>query len=104
MARTVIAFLEALDLHDVTLVGNDTGGAICQFVLDTTPPIGRVVLTNCDAFENFPPSPFDKLLAIGSTPAGLRRCCPTRTTAFAIRRPASGCSPSRWTPTRRAAG
>ena len=35
IARLIIEFLEALDLDDVTLVGNDTGGAICQFLLDT---------------------------------------------------------------------
>ena len=40
VARQIIAFLEALDLHDVTLVGNDTGGALCQFVLDTDPAPG----------------------------------------------------------------
>ena len=27
------SFLEALDLHDVTLVANDTGGALCQLVV-----------------------------------------------------------------------
>jgi pimeloyl-ACP methyl ester carboxylesterase len=59
VARQIIAFMEALDLHDVTLVGNDTGGALCQFVLDTDAArVGRVVLTNCDAFDQFPPPPF----------------------------------------------
>ena len=62
VARQIIAFLEALDLHDVTLVGNDTGGALCQFVLDTDPArVGRIVLTNCDAFDQFPPPPFGLL-------------------------------------------
>jgi pimeloyl-ACP methyl ester carboxylesterase len=62
VARHVLSFLEAMNLDDVTLVGNDTGGAICQFVIDTDPArIGRLVLTNCDAFENFPPAPFDVL-------------------------------------------
>jgi pimeloyl-ACP methyl ester carboxylesterase len=60
VARLILSFLEALDLQDVTLVGNDTGGALCQFVLDTDASrIGRVVLTNCDAFESFPPFPFN---------------------------------------------
>ena len=55
IARQLAAFLEALDLdRDVTLVGNDTGGAICQFLLDEDASrLGRVVLTNCDAFANF---------------------------------------------------
>jgi len=62
VAQLVADFLEALDLHDVTLIGNDTGGAICQLVIAHHPErITRLVLTNCDAFEQFfPPlvSPF----------------------------------------------
>src|SRR5690348_11033984 len=34
VARLIIAFLEALGLTDVTLVGNDTGTALCQCVID----------------------------------------------------------------------
>jgi len=49
-------FLRALDLTDVTIVGNDTGGAICQLVLGgDTSRIGAAVLTDCDAFDSFPP-------------------------------------------------
>src|SRR5712692_6803589 len=62
VAQLVADFLEALDLHEVTLIGNDTGGAICQLVIAHHPErITRLVLTNCDAFEQFfPPlvSPF----------------------------------------------
>ncbi|MGH8775098.1 MAG: alpha/beta fold hydrolase [Jiangellaceae bacterium] len=59
VAKQILAFLDALDLRDVTLVGSDTGGALCQYVLDTDPSrIGRLVLTNCDAFDTFPPFPF----------------------------------------------
>lgn len=62
VAHLVANFLAALDLRDVTLVGNDTGGAICQLVIAHYPErITRLVLTNCDAFEAFfPPlvSPF----------------------------------------------
>ncbi len=58
LARLVDEFLAALDLHDVTLVGNDTGGALCQFVVAAHPErVGRLVLTNCDAFDNFLPMP-----------------------------------------------
>jgi pimeloyl-ACP methyl ester carboxylesterase len=40
----------------VTIVGNDTGGAICQLMLGgDTSRIGAAVLTNCDAFGTFPP-------------------------------------------------
>ena len=56
LARLVADFMTALDLRDVTLVGNDTGGAICQMIVARHPArIGRLVLTNCDAYENFLP-------------------------------------------------
>ncbi|CAN5619582.1 alpha/beta hydrolase [soil metagenome] len=59
VAAIINQFLDALGLDDVTLVGNDTGGAICQLLLVDDPGrVGRVVLTNCDAFENFPPRMF----------------------------------------------
>lgn len=73
VARIVLDFLAALDLTDVTLVGNDTGGALVQFVIDADPArIGRVVLTNCDAFDQFPPPPFGLLVAAGRRPGRLR--------------------------------
>jgi pimeloyl-ACP methyl ester carboxylesterase len=66
VARLVLDFLAALDLDDVTLVGNDTGGALCQFLIDTDHSrVGRLVLTNCDAFDKFPPPPFGAIVAIG---------------------------------------
>jgi hypothetical protein len=56
VAALVAEFLEALELHDVILIGNDTGGAIAQIVATTTPArLGGLVLTSCDAFEHFPP-------------------------------------------------
>jgi pimeloyl-ACP methyl ester carboxylesterase len=73
VATVVLDFMAALDLTDVTLVGNDTGGAICQFLLDTDHSrIGRLVLTNCDAFDNFPPKPFDLLFKVGRSRAMLK--------------------------------
>jgi len=58
LARIVADFLAALDLADVTIVANDTGGAIAQWLIGHHPQrIGRVVLTSCDAFHKFPPTP-----------------------------------------------
>ncbi len=69
VARIILSFLEALDLRDVVLVGNDTGGAVCQFLLDEDASrIGRLVLTNCDAFDTFPPFPFNLLFRLGRHP------------------------------------
>jgi pimeloyl-ACP methyl ester carboxylesterase len=70
IAAMIDDVLAALGLTDVTLVGNDTGGAICQLLLAADPHrVGRVVLTNCDAFENFPPKAFLPLFAAAKHPA-----------------------------------
>jgi pimeloyl-ACP methyl ester carboxylesterase len=67
MAAIINGFLAALDLTDVTLVGSDTGGALCQFTIDTDHSrIGCLVLTNCDAFDVFPPRQFAGLIKVGS--------------------------------------
>jgi pimeloyl-ACP methyl ester carboxylesterase len=59
LAQLIADLLERLELDHVTLVGNDTGGALCQLVCAHHPErIARLVLTNCDAFENFPPPAF----------------------------------------------
>ncbi|GAA4601945.1 alpha/beta hydrolase [Actinoallomurus liliacearum] len=56
LARLVGEFLDRLDLRDVTLVGNDTGGALVQLLMaEGAERVGRVVLASCDAFDNFPP-------------------------------------------------
>lgn len=56
VARIVADVLAALDLEDVVLVGNDTGGVVTQLVAVHHPErLGALVLTSCDAFEHFPP-------------------------------------------------
>jgi pimeloyl-ACP methyl ester carboxylesterase len=63
IARLAAEFLDCLDLRDVTLVGNDTGGALVQLLIcDGAPRVGRVVLASCDAFDNFPPGLTGKAL------------------------------------------
>jgi pimeloyl-ACP methyl ester carboxylesterase len=62
IAELVQDFIRALGLSNVTLVGNDTGGAICQIMLGgDTSRIGAAVLTNCDALGTFPPLAFAPL-------------------------------------------
>lgn len=72
IAAIVASFLEALDLNDVTIVGNDSGGAMSQ-VLATRHPerIGHLVLTNCDTHENFPPGIFKAMPPIAKLPGGM---------------------------------
>ncbi|GIJ43630.1 oxidoreductase [Virgisporangium aliadipatigenens] len=62
VADIVAGLLEHLDLRGVTLIGNDTGGAIAQIVAARHPErLGRLVLTSCEAFHNMPPAPFRTL-------------------------------------------
>lgn len=63
--------VEALGFEDVTLVGNDTGGALCQIAAARRPTwLGRLVLTSCDAFEHFPPRMLKPLFAQLRLPGG----------------------------------
>jgi pimeloyl-ACP methyl ester carboxylesterase len=73
IARLVAELLDRLDLHDVTLVGNDTGGALVQLLMaDGADRVGRVVLASCDAFDNFPPGLTGKaLVASGRLSPGM---------------------------------
>jgi pimeloyl-ACP methyl ester carboxylesterase len=65
LARLTAEFLEQLELERVTLVGNDTGGAIAQLLICDAPGrIARLVLASCDAFDNFPPGLTGKTLVM----------------------------------------
>jgi len=56
VAGLVAELIDRLDLRDVTIVGNDTGGALVQLLIGgDAVGIDRAVLASCDAFENFPP-------------------------------------------------
>jgi pimeloyl-ACP methyl ester carboxylesterase len=81
VATMIRDLIVALDLADVTLVGSDTGGGLCQLMIDAYPDhVGRVVLTNCDAFDKFPPFPFDVVFALLRGPVSIK-------TMFATMRP-----------------
>ncbi|UGT61098.1 alpha/beta fold hydrolase [Nocardia asteroides] len=73
VADLIAAFLERLDLTDVTLVANDTGGAITQVLLARDPSrIGRVVLASVDCYNRFPPPPFNALAVLARVPGAVR--------------------------------
>jgi pimeloyl-ACP methyl ester carboxylesterase len=73
LARLVSELLERLDLDDVTLAGNDTGGALVQLVAAAGERrVGRIVLVSCDAFDNFPPGLTGKAIVLaGKLPPSL---------------------------------
>jgi pimeloyl-ACP methyl ester carboxylesterase len=69
VADAVLELLDALELQHVALVGSDTGGALCQLALrGDAHRIGGLVLTNCDAFEQFPPRFFVPLFTLARSP------------------------------------
>lgn len=71
LAAIVAELIERLELDDVTLVGNDSGGAVSQVLVTSHPErIGRLVLTNCDTHENFPPGIFKALPPLAKLPGG----------------------------------
>jgi pimeloyl-ACP methyl ester carboxylesterase len=68
-AALVADALDALDLDRVTLVGNDSGGAISQIVVTTRAErVGRLVLTSCDYRDNFPPKLFSYFKPAAAVP------------------------------------
>ncbi|MEO8092455.1 MAG: alpha/beta hydrolase [bacterium] len=72
VARIISDFLDALGLENVTIVGNDSGGAISQILATRHPErIGRLVLTNCDTNEHFPPFPFNLMPPLARVPGGI---------------------------------
>lgn len=73
IAAIIASLLEALELEDVTIVGNDSGGAISQVLVTRHPQrIGRLVLTNCDTHENFPPGIFKAMPPLAKLPGAMQ--------------------------------
>jgi pimeloyl-ACP methyl ester carboxylesterase len=67
-SRRIVHFMDALDLTDVTVVANDTGGGLVLASLGDptlgTSRIARLVLTNCDSYEHFPPGSFAQIVKL----------------------------------------
>jgi pimeloyl-ACP methyl ester carboxylesterase len=74
-AQMLTEFLDALKVDQVDLVGNDSGGGICQIFAARHPErIRSLVLTNCDVHDNWPPEafkPFVSMVAGGGLPQTL---------------------------------
>jgi pimeloyl-ACP methyl ester carboxylesterase len=72
LADILGGFIEALGLDDVTIVANDTGGAITQAYIGRRPErVTRLVLTSCDAFDRYPPPAVAYLKPTARVPGGL---------------------------------
>jgi pimeloyl-ACP methyl ester carboxylesterase len=71
-ADMLVQFLDALDIEQVDLVGNDSGGGIAQILAARHPArIRSIVLTDCDTHDNWPPEAFRPFLEMAAA-GGLR--------------------------------
>lgn len=71
-AKMLKEFLGALNIDQVDLVGNDSGGGIAQIFAALYPECVRsLALTDCDVHDNWPPEAFKPFLTVASN-GGLR--------------------------------
>jgi len=90
IAHLIADFLDALELTGVTIVANDTGGAISQILASERPErVRALVLTNCDCLENFLPPLLRPLQWLAHVPGAYRVIAHTMRSAR-IRRSALG--------------
>jgi pimeloyl-ACP methyl ester carboxylesterase len=68
LARLLLDCLELLDVQDATVVANDTAGGLLLLSLATDHPalgrVGRLVLTNCENYDQFPPDKLKRAVAV----------------------------------------
>jgi pimeloyl-ACP methyl ester carboxylesterase len=68
LARLMLDCLDLLEVSDATVIANDTAGGLFLLSLASGHPaltrIGRLVLTNCDSYDQFPPDSLKKASAV----------------------------------------
>jgi pimeloyl-ACP methyl ester carboxylesterase len=73
IADILSELLDRLDLTDVTLVANDSGGVVTQILLARNPVrITRAVLASVDCYEAFPPARYNWLTKAIRIPGATR--------------------------------
>ncbi|MGH3595928.1 MAG: alpha/beta fold hydrolase [Mycobacterium sp.] len=94
LAQMIAELIQRLQLREVTVLGNDTGGALCQILCANHPElVDRLVLTNCDAFEHFPPAAFRAIERAGGRIPGLIKGLDLLLRARLLRRAALAAAP-----------
>jgi pimeloyl-ACP methyl ester carboxylesterase len=68
LARLLLDCLELIDVNGATVVANDTAGGLLLLSLATEHPalerVHRLVLTNCESYDQFPPDALKKATAL----------------------------------------
>jgi pimeloyl-ACP methyl ester carboxylesterase len=71
-AKMLKEFVDAMNVDQVDLVGNDSGGGIAQIFAASYPErVRSLTLTDCDTHDNWPPEAFKPFLAMAAN-GGLR--------------------------------
>ncbi|WP_419554567.1 alpha/beta fold hydrolase [Candidatus Poriferisodalis sp.] len=70
IVKMIAAFLAELDVRDVTLVGNDWGGAQLVISPGGSDRVANLVLVSCEAFDNYPPGLPGRLLCLNAALPG----------------------------------
>jgi pimeloyl-ACP methyl ester carboxylesterase len=69
VADALVDILDALEIPHAVLLGNDTGGALCQIAASLHPRrFPALALTSCDSFRNFPPTIFKPVARFSNAP------------------------------------
>ncbi len=93
-AKMLKEFLDALNIDQVDLVGNDSGGGIAQIFAALHPErVRSLVLTDCDAHNNWPPEAFKPFLAMAAN-GGLRGTLETMLADKSVYRSAQALGPA----------
>jgi pimeloyl-ACP methyl ester carboxylesterase len=75
LARLLLDCLEGLEVEDATVFANDTAGGLLLLALASGHPglgrVGRLVLTNCDNYGQFPPDALKRTASICRATPGL---------------------------------
>jgi pimeloyl-ACP methyl ester carboxylesterase len=92
LARLLLDSLDLLDVADATVVANDTAGGLLLLSLASGHPalgrVGRLVLTNCESYDQFPPDALKKASALSRAFPWLARTAIRRQLRRQLRRPA----------------
>jgi pimeloyl-ACP methyl ester carboxylesterase len=66
-AKMLREFLDALEIDQADIVGNDSGGGIAQIFAALNPSrVRSLTLTDCDCHDNWPPEAFKPFLAMAA--------------------------------------
>jgi pimeloyl-ACP methyl ester carboxylesterase len=88
IADLVVELLDALEVEEAVIVGNDTGGVIAKLLATRHPErVCALVLTPCECFENFLPPIYRYLQALAHVPGAMWPLAQSMRLAFVRRLP-----------------